>query len=109
MHRDKCSKEEAGSKIAAQMPLDQKRRLAQYTISNSGSLQDTDAQVCTLMVVDCGFTPIQFCFVMYSTSCVQVRQLLKVLKRSNRWRMWSTSPHAFILNPIGRLLLKKDK
>ena len=49
MHRDKCSKEEAGNKIAAQMPLEQKRRLAQYTINNSGSLQDTDAQVCTLM------------------------------------------------------------
>ena len=50
MHRDNCSKEEAGNKVAAQMPLEQKRRLAQYTINNSGSLQDTDAQVCTLTV-----------------------------------------------------------
>ena len=89
------------------MPLEQKRRLAQYTINNSGSLQDTDAQVCKVMV-DSGTMNVKTAFLWTSTSCLQVRQLLKVLKRRNRWRMWLTSPHASILNPIGRLF-RRDR
>jgi len=39
------SREEAEQRIAAQMPVDQKRRRADYEIDSSGSLENTRAQV----------------------------------------------------------------
>ncbi|HVP30764.1 MAG TPA: dephospho-CoA kinase [Myxococcota bacterium] len=43
--RDRCSREEALRRIRAQMPLDEKRALADHVIDNSGSLADTERQV----------------------------------------------------------------
>eukprot|EP00884_Botryococcus_braunii_P015811 jgi/Botrbrau1/2913/Bobra.0036s0050.2 len=45
MKRDGCSRELAQKKVAAQMPLDAKRRFCQYIIDNSGSPEDTAVQV----------------------------------------------------------------
>ena len=45
MARDGCSREAAQRRIDAQMPLDEKRALADHVIDNSGSLDDTEAQV----------------------------------------------------------------
>ena len=45
MARDGCSRELAGSKVAAQMPLDAKRAKSQHIIDNSGSWEETHAQV----------------------------------------------------------------
>ena len=36
MHRDKCSRQLAEAKIAAQMPLERKAALADHIIDNSG-------------------------------------------------------------------------
>ncbi len=41
MARDGWSEEEARARIAAQMPLDEKRALADYVIDNGGELNDT--------------------------------------------------------------------
>jgi dephospho-CoA kinase len=43
------SEEDARRRIAAQMPLDEKRRLASDEIDNSGSLADTEKQVAALV------------------------------------------------------------
>lgn len=45
MKRDNCSRELAQKKIAAQMPLDSKRKMCQYVVGNSGSREETAAQV----------------------------------------------------------------
>lgn len=45
MSRDGCSEEEANRRIAAQMPIEEKRALATYVIDNSGSLDNTSEQV----------------------------------------------------------------
>ena len=45
MSRDGCDAEEAERRIAAQLPIDQKREMADHVIDNSGSLEDTRAQV----------------------------------------------------------------
>jgi dephospho-CoA kinase len=45
MQRDGCSREDAVARVRAQMPLDQKRELADHVIDNSGSLADTERQV----------------------------------------------------------------
>uniref|UniRef100_A0AAR2J140 Dephospho-CoA kinase domain-containing protein n=2 Tax=Pygocentrus nattereri TaxID=42514 RepID=A0AAR2J140_PYGNA len=45
MHRDGLSQEEAEQRIAAQMPLNEKRGLASHVIENSGSREDTHRQV----------------------------------------------------------------
>ncbi len=44
MARDGCSREEAQRRIDAQLPIDEKRGLADYVIDNSGSLEDTERQ-----------------------------------------------------------------
>jgi len=43
--RDGCSREEAVRRVRAQMPLDEKRALADHVIDNSGSPEDTERQV----------------------------------------------------------------
>ncbi|MBW2267525.1 MAG: dephospho-CoA kinase [Deltaproteobacteria bacterium] len=41
--RDTCSREEAERRVAAQMPIDEKRDLADHVIDNSGSIEATEA------------------------------------------------------------------
>ena len=45
MARDGCTKEQALLRIRAQMPLSEKRELADYVIENDGSREETEAQV----------------------------------------------------------------
>ena len=45
MRRDGRNRDEALRRIRAQMPLDEKRRLADHVIDNSGSFEDTERQV----------------------------------------------------------------
>jgi dephospho-CoA kinase len=45
MARDGCSAEEAERRIAAQLPIDEKRAMADHVIDNSGAVEDTYAQV----------------------------------------------------------------
>ncbi|HEB89335.1 MAG TPA: dephospho-CoA kinase [Deltaproteobacteria bacterium] len=45
MARDGCTREEAERRIAAQLPIDRKRELADYMIDNSGSIDETRRQV----------------------------------------------------------------
>lgn len=45
MARDDCSEEEARRRIAAQLPIDEKREMADYVIDNSGDVEATRAQV----------------------------------------------------------------
>jgi len=45
MARDGCDRDEAERRIAAQLPLDEKREMATHVIDNSGSLEETRAQV----------------------------------------------------------------
>ncbi len=45
IERDGSSEEEARARIAAQMPLEEKTRLADYVIDNNGTLEDTRKQV----------------------------------------------------------------
>ena len=49
MARDDCSAEEAERRIAAQLPIDEKREMADHVIDNSGSLEETRAQVVALV------------------------------------------------------------
>ena len=48
MHRDGLTQEQAEQRIAAQMPLNEKRGLANHVIENSGSREDTHRQVLRL-------------------------------------------------------------
>ena len=45
MERDGCDRAEAERRVAAQMPIDEKRELADHVIDNSGSAEDTRRQV----------------------------------------------------------------
>jgi len=45
MGRDKLTKEQAEKRLASQMPIEEKRALADYIIDNSGSLEDTERQI----------------------------------------------------------------
>ena len=45
MSRDGCDRGEAERRIAAQMPIDEKRDLADHTIDNSGTPEETEQQV----------------------------------------------------------------
>ena len=45
MERDGCDREEALRRIQAQMPIEEKRALADHIIDNSGSREDTERQV----------------------------------------------------------------
>jgi dephospho-CoA kinase len=47
--RDGCETAEAERRVAAQMPIDEKRELADYVIDNSGSVEETRAQVVDLV------------------------------------------------------------
>lgn len=46
--RDGCTREEAERRAAAQMPIEEKRALADHVVDNSGSAADTERQVDTL-------------------------------------------------------------
>ncbi len=43
--RDGCTREDAERRVAAQLPIDEKRALADYVIDNGGALADTERQV----------------------------------------------------------------
>jgi dephospho-CoA kinase len=45
MARDGCDRGEAERRVAAQMPIDEKREMADYVIDNSGTPEETRAQV----------------------------------------------------------------
>ncbi len=45
MERDACDEDEARRRIAAQMPLDEKRALADFVIDNSRTREHTETQV----------------------------------------------------------------
>jgi dephospho-CoA kinase len=45
MLRDACTREQAVARIRAQVPIDEKRELAEYVIDNSGSRDETERQV----------------------------------------------------------------
>jgi dephospho-CoA kinase len=45
MERDGCDRAEAERRVAAQMPLDEKKAMADHVIDNSGSLAETERQV----------------------------------------------------------------
>jgi dephospho-CoA kinase len=47
--RDGCDAAEAERRVAAQMPIDEKRALADYVIDNSGTLEETRSQVADLV------------------------------------------------------------
>ena len=51
--RDACPREEAERRVAAQMPLDAKRSLADHVLDNSGSRSETEAAVAALFPVLC--------------------------------------------------------
>jgi dephospho-CoA kinase len=45
MERDGCDREEALRRVRAQLPLDEKQRLADYVIDNAGAREETGRQV----------------------------------------------------------------
>jgi len=45
MKRDGCSREEAVRRVEAQLPIEEKRAMADHVIDNSGALEETEAQV----------------------------------------------------------------
>jgi dephospho-CoA kinase len=45
MERDECTRDEAMARIRAQVPIDEKRELAEHLIDNSGSVEETEHQV----------------------------------------------------------------
>ncbi|OFW43955.1 MAG: hypothetical protein A3J29_09905 [Acidobacteria bacterium RIFCSPLOWO2_12_FULL_67_14b] len=47
--RNKLSKEDAERRLAAQLPIDQKVKKANYVIKTDGSFEETDAQVAALV------------------------------------------------------------
>lgn len=49
MKRDGCERGEAERRIAAQLPIDEKRAMADHVIDNSGTPEETRAQVETLV------------------------------------------------------------
>ena len=48
MARDQCDEDEALRRIAAQLPIDEKKAMADHVIDNSGELEETRAQVVAL-------------------------------------------------------------
>jgi dephospho-CoA kinase len=54
MERDSCPRDEAERRVRAQLPIEEKRRRADHVIDNSGSLDDTEAQVRRLFESLCG-------------------------------------------------------
>jgi len=49
MARDACDAEEAERRIEAQLPIDEKRAMANHVIDNSGTIEETHAQVVALV------------------------------------------------------------
>merc|ERR1711879_855074 len=49
MARNGFSEDEAKRRIAAQLPMDKQRALADFEISNGGTLQDLEQEVCRLV------------------------------------------------------------
>jgi dephospho-CoA kinase len=49
MARDGCDAEEAERRINAQLPIDEKREMADHVIDNSGTIEETRAQVTALV------------------------------------------------------------
>lgn len=49
MARDACTAEEAERRIAAQLPIDEKRKMADHVIDNSGTIEQTRVQVAELV------------------------------------------------------------
>lgn len=49
MARDGCSRDEAERRVASQLPIDQKREMADHVIDNSGSVDETREQVRALV------------------------------------------------------------
>ena len=49
MARDACTAEEAERRIAAQLPIDEKRKMADHVIDNSGTVEQTRTQVAELV------------------------------------------------------------
>lgn len=49
MARDGCDAEEAKRRINAQLPIDEKREMADHVIDNSGTIEETRAQVAALV------------------------------------------------------------
>ena len=45
MARDACTREEALARIRSQIPIDEKRELAEYVVDNSGTPEETERQV----------------------------------------------------------------
>jgi dephospho-CoA kinase len=45
MERDGCDREQAERRVSAQMPLDEKKSMADHVIDNSGTLAETERQV----------------------------------------------------------------
>ena len=45
MARDACTADEAGRRIEAQLPIDEKREMADHVVDNSGTIEETRAQV----------------------------------------------------------------
>ncbi len=52
--RDGCTREQAEARIAAQLPIDEKRALADHVIDNGGARTDTERQVRELFAALCG-------------------------------------------------------
>jgi dephospho-CoA kinase len=48
MGRDGCTRDEALARIRAQVPIDDKKALAEWVIDNSGSVEETERQVSEL-------------------------------------------------------------
>jgi len=48
MHRDGITREEAESRLARQMPLEEKRKYADFVVDTSGTKEQTYRQVCEL-------------------------------------------------------------
>ena len=49
MARDACDAAEAERRIAAQLPIDEKREMADHVIDNSGTIENTREQVASLV------------------------------------------------------------
>ena len=49
MARDACDVEEAERRIGAQLPIDEKREMADHVIDNSGTIEETRVQVAALV------------------------------------------------------------
>ncbi len=52
--RDGATREQAEARVRAQLPIDEKREMADYVIDNSGTLEETRAQVEALYAKLCG-------------------------------------------------------